>query len=166
MNTITLSSDLLTGSEIDPRWNDGPFIGIKLMPPKAKGKRFEQIAESILCGLKHKVEKPKSSDHDRIVDGWKAEFKGSTITKGTDDTFSFLQIRPAQDYDFLIFEAFWFDGSIKFYKIPKSSIQSLIDAGVFKKQHGGNKAESGTYCYNGNLNPFDNYFWFEVKVAK
>ena len=161
---ISLSSELLAGSDVDPRWANGPFMGIKLMPAKAKGKRFEQIASSILISRNHQVGRPDSSDYDRLVDGDKCEFKGSTITKGTDDVFSFLQIRPSQEYDYLVFETFWFDGTIKFHRIPKSQIQPMIEAGIFKKQHGGNKAQSGTYCYNGNLEPFAAYFWFEVQV--
>lgn len=166
MNTtqITLAPELLAGSDIDERWNDGPFLAIKLMPAKAKGKRFEQIAEYVFKSRGHAVAKPTNSDHDRIVDGAKYEIKGSTVTKGSDDTFSFLQVRPAQDYDFLILETFWFDGTIQYHRIPKADLKSMIDAKVFAKQHGGNKAESGTFCYNGNLAPFSEYFWFSVKV--
>lgn len=161
---ITLDKHLLVGSDIDPRWSSGPFTGIKLMPAKAKGKRFEQIAESILVKRQHLVEKPVNSDHDRIVDGYKFEIKGSTITKDTDDVFSFLQIRPAQDYDFLILETFWFDGTIKFFKLDKATVSSMVEKRIFKPQHGGNNGNSGTFCYNGNLTPFAQYFWFEVKV--
>lgn len=164
MQIITLSNDLLAGSDVDPRWAHGPFMGIKLMPAKAKGKRFEQIASSILTARNHQVDRADSSDYDRLVDGQKYEIKGSTITKGTYDVFSFLQIRPNQEYDFLMFETFWFDGTIKFYRIPKSQVEPMIEAGIFKKQHGGNKAKSGTFCYNGNMEPFASYFWFEVQV--
>jgi hypothetical protein len=163
---MKLSSELLAGAEIDPRWTNGPFLGIKLMPAKAKGKRFEQIAQAVFIAYGHTVTKPQNSDHDRIVNGEKFEMKGSTITKNTDDVFSFLQIRPAQDYDALILQTFWFDGTIKYYKIPKSDIQMLISNKTFKKQHGGNKAESGTFCYNGNMKPFENYFWFSVQITK
>lgn len=165
-DTLVLPADLLAGADIDPRWANGPFMGIKLMPAKAKGKRFEQIAETVFKSRGHTVGKPTNSDHDRIVDGSKYEIKGSTITKDTDDVFSFLQIRPAQDYDYLVLETFWFDGTLKFYRIPKQDIQGLIDSRVFKKQHGGNKAESGTFCYNGPVTPFQQYFWFDIMIAK
>jgi hypothetical protein len=161
---VRLSPELLSGSDIDPRWSTGPFALLKLMPAKAKGKRFEQIAESVFLASGHKVEKAVNSDHDRIVNGKKYEIKGSTITKGTDDTFSFLQIRPAQDYDFLIFETFWFDGTMKFFKIDKETVHKLVQNKIFKPQHGGNIGNSGTFCYNGNLDPFDDFFWFSVKV--
>lgn len=160
-----LSAGLLEGATIDPRWAAGPFMGIKLMPAKAKGKRFEEIAEELFQKRGHAVNKPVSSDHDRIVDGEKIEIKGSTITRGSDDCFSFLQIRPAQDYDHLVLETFWFDGTIQFFKIPKASVVSMIEQGIFKKQHGGNRAESGTFCYNGNLIPFQGFHWFTVQIG-
>ena len=164
-STITLSADLLAGSDIDPRWATGPFVGIKLMPAKAKGKRFEQIAEEIFKHKGETVKKPINSDHDRIVGGQKFEIKGSTITKGSNDTFSFLQIRPAQDYDFLILETFWFDGTVKYHKIPKADVHALVANRTFKPQHGGNSGNRGTFCYNGDLGPFEPWFWFETKVV-
>lgn len=164
MDIIELPSHLLEGSDIDSRWATGPFLKIKLMPPKAKGKRFEEIAENIFKLRKFDVSKAQNTQHDRIVNGSKWEIKGSTVTKGTDDGFSFLQIRPSQDYDFLILETLWFDGRIQFFKIPKSDINLLIERKVFVKQHGGNKAQSGTYSYNGPITPFQEYFMFEYKV--
>lgn len=163
-NSISLAKDLLIGAEIDTRWFKGPFAQLKLLPAKAKGKRFEQIATAIFEQKQMKVEKPVNTDHDRIVDGVKVEIKGSTITKDSDGNFSFLQIRPAQDYDFLVLETFWFDGTIKFHKISKQAIMELIEKRVFVPQHGGTKGKSGTFCYNGNLDRFEDYFWFEVKV--
>jgi len=165
MNEITLENHLLEGNEIDRRWFQGPFSAIKILPPKAKGKRFEQIAEFLFRKNNLDVKKPESSDHDRIVNGEKFEIKGSTITKGTDDTFSFLQIRPKQDYDYLIFETLWFDGTIKFYKISKNDVLEMVNNKVFKKQHGGKKSESGTFAYNGTMQIFEKYFWFELKVT-
>lgn len=163
-DTITLSPTLLGANDIDPRWATSPFFNLKTLAPKGKGKRFEQIAEAIFRNRQHQIAKPTNTDHDRIVDGAKFEIKGSTITKGTDDHFSFLQVRPAQDYEYLVLQSFWFDGTVKFHKIPKEDVKTLVAQRVFVPQHGGNKGNSGTFCYNGNLTPFDKYFWFEVKV--
>jgi hypothetical protein len=162
-HSITIPDYLLAGSSIDSRWFQGPFAELKLMPAKAKGKRFEEIAEYIFLDKNMTVAKPLNSDHDRIVDGVSVEIKGSTITKDTDDVFSFLQIRPDQDYEYLVLETFWFDGKIKFYRLAKSAIIELINDGILKKQHGGNRAESRTFCYNGTMTPFEKYYWFEVK---
>lgn len=162
---MKLSSELLKGNDIDSRWFAGPFAQLKMLPAKAKGKRFEQISQELFEHKGHIVWKSKNSNYDRIVDGMEFEIKGSTITKGHDDYFSFLQIRPDQQYDFLIFVSFWFDGEIKVYKIPKEKVLDFISAGVFKKQHGGNDAESRTYCYNGTLEPFNSYFWFSETIT-
>jgi len=78
--------------------------------------------------------------------------------------FSFLQIRPDQTYDYLVLVTFWFDGFIDFYKINKQSCLDMIQKRIFKKQHGGMKSNSGTYCYSGTMNPFLDYFWFRAKV--
>ena len=163
-NTITLSSSLLGANDVDPRWVTSPFFHLKTLAPKGKGKRFEQIAEAIFRQRDHKIDKPKNTDHDRIVDGAKFEIKGSTVTKGSDDNFSFLQVRPSQDYEFLVLETFWFDGTVKFHKIPKADVVALVANRTFVPQHGGNKGNSGTFCYNGNLQPFEQWYWFEVKV--
>lgn len=161
---MKLPNSFLCESDVDVRWAKGPFYNLKMLSAKTKGKRFEQIAEFVFVSKGMAVKKPTNTDHDRIVNDEKIEVKGSTITKASDDCFSFLQIRPDQDYDFLALETFWFDGTIKFYKVAKSDVMTLIEDGVFKKQHGGNKAESRTFCYNGDMKPFEKYFWFEVKV--
>jgi hypothetical protein len=164
MTDVLLSPGLLAGCDIDPRWSTGPFGLLKLMPAKAKGKRFEQIAQDIFERRGMKVDRPTNSDHDRIVDGATCEIKGSTITKDSDDTFSFLQIRPQQDYEYLILETFWFDGTVKFHRIPKVHVHALVGDRTFKPQHGGNNGNSGTYCYNGPVSAFDQWYWFEVVV--
>jgi len=165
MTEINLPPELLAANDIDPRWNQGPFADLKRLPAKAKGKRFEQIAQRVFESRGHAVGRATNKDHDRLVDGHKYEIKGSTITKGSNDCFSFLQIRPVQDYDFLVLETFWFDGSIRYYRLDKPQINNLITDGTFVPQHGGRKGNSGTFSYNGNLRPFDSYYWFEI-VAK
>jgi hypothetical protein len=161
---LQLPVSFLSDSPIDSRWFAGPFYNLKMLSAKTKGKRFEQIAQFVFESRCLVVDSPDSSDHDRIVSGEKLEVKGSTITRGTDDCFSFLQIRPDQDYDFLVLETFWFDGTIQFHKISKETVIKMIGLGIFKKQHGGNKAESRTFCYNGNMLPFSDHYWFDVKI--
>ena len=141
---------LLTEDIIDPRWEASRFFKLKLMKAKQAGARYERIASSIMKNLGNMIEKPENTDHDRIINGRKIEIKGSMVTKGSDDKFSFLQIRPDQDYDAVLFMAIDFD-TIKLYELNKEEIQERIDRGVFKKQHGGNKGNSGTFCYNGTI---------------
>ena len=85
-----------------------------------------------------------------VIDGLDTEIKGSMITKGSDDKFSFLQIRPKQSYDQVLFLAIGFD-RIELYTMTKAEVLDAIEAGIFKPQHGGKKGNSGTYCYNGTM---------------
>ena len=145
-----IDQSLLTEDIIDPRWENSPFFKLKLMKAKQAGARYEAIAKNILEQLGHKVEKPTSTDHDCIVDGEKVEIKGSMLTKGSNDKFSFLQIRPAQDYEKVLFLCISFD-KVEVYTLTKAEILERIDSGIIKKQHGGNNANSGTFCYNGTI---------------
>lgn len=164
VESVQLAADLLGTNAIDPRWATGPFVHLKSLAPRAKGSRFEKIAEAIFKQRGLTVGRATSTDNDRTVNGDKIEIKGSTITMGSDNCFSFLQIRPRQDYDYLVLETFWFDGTVRFYRIAKADVLQLIDAKIFVPQHGGQKGHSGTYIYNGPMTPFENYYWFEVRV--
>jgi len=146
-----INPDLLNKEEIDPRWLESPFINLKRLKAKQAGARYEQVSESILTGLGYNVQKPLSSDHDRIINGKKTEMKGSMMTKAKKDgIFSFLQIRPDQDYEQILFTVFDFD-SVKMYFMDKDTINKKIEEGIFKKQHGGNKGTSRTFSYNGTI---------------
>tara|TARA_Y100000296_G_scaffold64456_1_gene75667 strand:- start:393 stop:788 length:396 start_codon:yes stop_codon:yes gene_type:complete len=120
------------------------------MKPKQAGSRYEKIVESIFTKMDMNVDPPLNTDHDRIVDGEKIEIKGSMITKGTDDEFSFLQIRPKQEYDTVVFLAVYFQ-EMHLYEMSKADVKMKIKEGVFKPQHGGKKGDSGTFCYNGTM---------------
>lgn len=162
----TLPEEFLAPAEIDPAWFDGPFANLKQRPAISKGKLFEQIAENL---IKQKfpeliMSKRQCSDYDINLWGWRVEIKGSTTTKGSTDSYSFLQIRPDQEYDQLMLVTFAGDGTVEFYLIAKPDLMSLIDQGIFGAQHGGKKGNSGILSYNGNMTPFKNYFWFGCKV--
>lgn len=143
-----IDEQFLQPEETDPRYDDSPFKHLKNMLPKQKGKKFEQIVECVYRKLGYTVKERSSSDHDKIIDGQKCEVKGSTLVKGK-DIFSFLQIRPDQDYDSMIF-AMFYPHELTLISMEKQLIEKLINNGTFKKQHGGNKSESGTFCYYGN----------------
>ena len=98
--------------------------------------------------LGHKYDKRTSSDNDAIFDGEKYEIKGSMLNSGTNN-FSFLQIRPNQDYDKIIFALFYPDDLV-LMEMDKNTIKNNIEKNVFKKQHGGQKGESNTFMYYGN----------------
>ena len=124
------------------------------MHAKQKGKRYEEITECVVRKLGHIVSKPINTDHDRIIDGFKVEIKGSTLNKNTDN-FSFLQIRPDQDYDKLYF-TMCYPNELVIMEMSKEQVLKNIQNGIFKKQHGGNKAESRTYLYYGNRESLSN----------
>lgn len=143
-----IDKSLLEPEDRDLRYDNSPFVHIKAMGAKQKGKYYELITEDVLGKIGFTVEKPTNTDHDRIIDGVKSEIKGSTLNKGT-EVFSFLQIRPAQDYAQLVFTMCYPDRLV-IMKLDKSTVTRYCKEGVFKKQHGGQKAESGTFCYYGN----------------
>lgn len=139
---------LLEAEEEDPRYLDSPFRYLKQLHAKQKGQRYEQITESVIRKLGYTVSKPVNTDHDRIVNGEKVEIKGSTLNKRTAH-FSFLQIRPDQDYDRIYFVMFY-PQEMVILEMTKAKVLENIQQGHFKKQHGGNRADSGTYLYYGN----------------
>jgi len=143
-----ISEELLQPEDRDTRYDKSVFKHIKSMGAKQKGKYYELITEDVMKKLGYNVENPKSTEYDRIIDGVKTEIKGSTLNKGT-DVFSFLQIRPDQDYEELVFSMFYPD-KLVIMKMDKELTLKHINDNKFKKQHGGNKGNSGTYCYYGN----------------
>ena len=172
----TIDKSLLQNEEMDVRWFTSPFRELKHLHAKQQGKRYEEITRSVLEQAGYKIATHTDTDYDMVMDGKKCEIKGSTVIKGHNDKFSFLQIRPEQQYDELVFSCFYFD-KLEIYKISKQRVMELVELGRddnnkgkrgrakkgetkptvvarFKKQHGGNDAESGTFCYHGNPKDF------------
>lgn len=163
MTDVTLPSNLLEEDAIDERWMNSPFKNLKRMGAKQKGKRFELIVKHLLNG-----DNRNHTDNDMVLTEEKIgshEIKGSTVTKGYDDHFSFLQIRPQQVYDFLTLACFYFDGRIQIYTIPKSDVNQMIQDSILKKQHEGKRGAGATYCYNGSMLVFQKYLFREYKVT-
>lgn len=132
----------------DSRYDNSPFVHLKHLMPRQKGARFEKIVECIHLKLGYNVDKALSSDYDRMINNKKCEIKGSTLVKDK-NIFSFLQIRPEQDYDMIIF-AMFYPQDVVMMKMEKSLVEKLVNDGTFKMQHGGKKSKSKTYCYYGN----------------
>lgn len=150
MNLLEMiDSMLLEPEDRDLRYDNSPFKHIKAMGPKQKGKYYELFTENVLSQMGYGVTKPSNTDHDRIIDGVKTEIKGGTLNKGT-EVFCFLQIRPDQDYEELVF-TMCYPQKLVIMKMTKAQILAHIESNVFKKQHGGNKGNSRTYCYYGNM---------------
>ena len=132
----------------DQRYINSPFRYLKRLLPKPKGTRYEKITENALRSFGIDVRKALSKQHDRIIDKVKIEIKGSMLNRDSEN-FSFLQIRPDQDYEFMYFVMFY-PQQIVIMQMDKDEIKSHIESGIFKKQHGGKKAESRTFLYYGN----------------
>lgn len=150
INVNMVDSNLLLPEDPDPRYVNSVFCHLKGLGAKQKGKRYEKITEDVLRKIGFKVEKPTSSQHDRIINGRKVEIKGSMLARDS-NTFSFLQIRPNQEYDAIFFSMFYPD-EIIIMEMDKKQIVENVKAGVFKSQHGGKSGNSGTYCYYGEKN--------------
>jgi len=145
-----IDSTLLDEGVADVRYGGSPFEELKKLPPKQKGKRMELIVKCIFDKLGFLVEKPISSDHDAIVAHKFCELKGSTMVSTlTKPTFSFLQIRPLQDYDKIIFSMFY-PHQLIIMEMSKEDVILCVNDNVFKKQHEGKNGGGDTYCYYGN----------------
>lgn len=149
MNLLDLvDKELLLEEEEDPRYANSPFRYVKRLQAKQKGKRYEEITRSVIRKLGYIVKSPKSSDYDMIVENERVEIKGSTLNKNTEN-FSFLQIRPDQEYDKIYF-TMCYPNELVIMEMTKDKIMENIRLKHFKKQHGGGKANSRTYLYYGN----------------
>ena len=149
---------LLVAEPPDPRYVGSPFEHLKVMQSKVKGSRFEMIAQDVFKKLGYTVtkhllsdvtDKKKKTDYDFVANGERYEEKGGTLNKNT-DVFSFMQIRPKQTYDRLLFVMFYPHELVMMY-MEKQLLLDLIASGALgASQHGGKDGDSGTYVYYGN----------------
>lgn len=160
---VKVDGELLGEYRIDDRWASGPFKHLLKMPPKSKGSRTEKIIRAYCCG-----EKPKNTDSDMKKDNKNVEIKCSFVNKDKkypDNRFSFLQIRPTQEYDYILLCSFYFDGTINIYKLDKTEVEAFVEDGVFKKQHGGKRGDGYTLSYNGSMERFETFLFKKIKVV-
>jgi hypothetical protein len=132
----------------DYRYLNSPFRSLKQMQSRAKGAKMEALTRLAFEGLGYSVLPAMDTDYDLLVDWVKYEVKGATLVRDR-NIFSFLQIRPDQKYDHMVFSMFYPD-RLNILRMSKSQIVENISRGCFKKQHLGKRGESGTYCYYGN----------------
>ena len=144
-NLIALVNDLhVEPASTVKMWENSIFRHLAVAHPKTKGTRFEAIARDILKKMNYKVQDRESVSHDCIIDGSKTEIKGSMLNTGTGN-FSFLQIRPQDDYDQIVFLCFRPD-RLTVYSMSKEGILNAIKEGHLRKQHGGKRGDGITYC--------------------
>lgn len=133
-------------------YNRSIFKNLKRLSSKRKGKYFEMLVEEILTNRGYDVEKPSSTDHDRIVNSLKLEIKGSFLW---DDKYVFRwqQIRLKQDYDLICFLALYPD-RVELLGATKQDVRDNLEitdeyGRWIYNQHGGKKVNSGTFFIQG-----------------
>ena len=129
-------------------YKDSSFYNLKIMSSKTKGAKTERLFKEHMRNLGHEVFSSVNSDHDCIVNGHKVEIKSSFMWKGT-DTFRFQQIRPSQDYDFIVFMSIrpeQIDLHICDKETARKNLEIQDERGFWiHNQHGGKTKNSGTF---------------------
>ena len=103
----------------------------------------------------------------RIIRKAKIEIKGSTLWEGQDELFRWQQIRPAHDYDRMVFLAMYPD-RIDLFIAEKDEVNNFVqqqdeDGNFVHNQHGGKTVDSGTFFIQGKpsdfafMKPLDRY---------
>jgi len=134
-------------------YKDSPFKIYKDLSSKKKGAEFEKLTQEYALRNGLWVKPPLSSEHDRIIEGFgKTEIKGSLLW-GDGTNFRWQQIRPAQDYDNIVFLAVYPD-RIDLYWASKETVRDAVEfqdeRGYWPhNQHGGMKVNSGTFFIDG-----------------
>lgn len=150
--TTATYGDVLADITEDPYINS-LFLPIKTLSSKKKGAVFEKFVDEICTKNGHRVLRPdKSTAYDRLIDGKRVEIKGSFLWgKGTH--FRWQQIRTAQDYDYVLFLAFYPD-RLELYTATSDVVKENLEVQDEKgnwtyNQHGGKKVNSGAFVIDG-----------------
>lgn len=158
--------DAINDRDLD-RYATSPFKVYRDMSSKRKGKFFEMIVQEYCENMGFTVLPPESSEHDRIIRKAKVEIKGSTLWEGQDELFRWQQIRPAHDYDRMVFLAMYPD-RIDLFIAEKDEVNNFVqqqdeDGNFVHNQHGGKTVDSGTFFIQGKpsdfafMKPLDRY---------
>lgn len=139
-----VSQELLEPSASTSFWADSPFFHLSIMHPKTKGSRFEVITKDLLSKLGHSVGPRTHVSHDMVVDSLTCEVKGSMLD-AKKEQYSFLQIRPEDEYDILMLLCVRPQG-LRLLSLTKEQVLDGIDCGALRKQHGGKRGDGLTYC--------------------
>ena len=152
IKALPIYQSILEKSSVDI-YLDSPFLPLKLLSSKTKGAKFEQVLHEHLVLNHYDVAKAGNYDWDRTVNGHKVEIKGSFLWEGGTH-FRWQQIRINQEYDYVVFLAFY-PSCLEIYAADKEA----VIAEVTKKdengywiwnQHGGKKVkEADTFYLDG-----------------
>jgi len=144
--------DYINQNVKDP-WTNTPFQGYVFMSPKQKGVFGELFVSKYFKLNGSKVEKPKNTGHDRIIDNRKTEIKFSLATRDkkggiNENQFIINHVSRDKDWERLVFFGinpteenrcfFWFS--------KEDFIQHLeSNECVFSFQQGGNSIGNDDY---------------------
>lgn len=142
------------------RYKDSAFLSLKNLTSRKKGSQIEYLYQEYMESKGCVVTKCENTGHDRIVDGRKKEIKGSFIWDDNTKELNFRwqQIRPDQDYDDVVFLAF-FPDRLEIYEADKETVRNVVevqdkDGNWPHNQHGGKRVNSGTFYLHGTLSKF------------
>ncbi len=142
-------------------YKGSPFYDLKIMSSKTKGAKTEHLFKEIMEVFGNRVSNATNTDHDCVINGNKVELKASFMWKGTNN-FRFQQIRPDQDYDYIVFMSFYPDRCelhVCDKKTAKKNLEVQDEQGNWiYNQHGGKTTNSGTFFIDCNPNEVD---WME-----
>jgi hypothetical protein len=150
----------IIGRKVNDPYSFSAFKELKNLSSRRKGLEMEKIFELIAKSYGFEVSKndgTASSDYDRICQNKRIEVKGSFLWEGV-NVFRWQQIRTNQQYDYIVFLAFYPD-EVKCYYASKEDVISNVVVQDSKgnwvhNQHGGKKVNSGTFCIDGIPNDF------------
>ena len=116
--------------DFDQRYLNSPFQHLCYCPTRHKGQIYEKIVKHIL-EKNHCVHPPKDTIYDLIVDGNKIEIKGAVLGKNSSNHFTFLNIKPKNNFDDILF-LFLFPFNLFILKLTKEQLMESINK--FKPQ--------------------------------
>jgi len=129
-------------------WTDSSFKPFHdISSPRSKGAQGERLVEEIMKSLGHIVERPSSSNYDRIISGHKTEIKVSTTWNNIENNFTWQQIRR-QVYDRIIFVGIN-PNSIDLFWATKKDLDKHIFSKDKFRQHAGKKGAQELYWIQG-----------------
>ena len=106
------------------------------------------MVQQVMEALGHRVERPTSSEHDRIIDGWKTEIKVSTTWNETLDNWTWQQIRE-QDYDRIIFVGIN-PNDVSIWWATKEDLRQFVLGRDEMRQHAGKDGGQELYWIQGS----------------
>ena len=114
-------------------WTHSPFGWIKALPSRSAGAVFESLVAGWCAAKGLDVTRSPDSDADRVIDGLRAEIKGSTLWRN--GSYKFQQLRD-QNYRMVVCMGISpFDAHC--WVIEKATVMELWSSGVISSQHGG-----------------------------